>query len=724
METEGTLEGFDVLAALVDLWRRKFTGALRFERESFIKIFYFHDGVVVAATSNDPPDQVGEILKKSSKITDEQLRTVEESGGARSIADRLITAGFITRKELLWALKMQLIEMIGSILRWPDGSWSLVENYLPKRTENVSFLTQHVLLELILRSGDRNLILGRIISPDDVLVKSVERAEDYRALDLSKDADAIVSRLDGTTSTAEIAASSKIDDFSVFKLLGALKLLGVLGPVGSELPSEEGMPSLESALAAPEPSFDAGAPVAFEMEPAGVDFGAPVDLSPPELPSVPMPAPEPEPIAAPSFELDVAPSAPAMSFEPMPELPEPPMPEPGFAPSFEPEMPEPAFEAAPPAPPVQMSIPEPEPEMEAPLAGGFAPEPDAPVRRAWEPPPITTAVIPTMATTDLDPLNEPTLSSGRTLGGITPEADEDSPSLDSSLGETFEEPDERRHSTQRLPGTKANIGFLPKAPTQAARTRRMMIFGGVALALALFAGGGWFVVRKFFSSSADTPPVVVPRPKPKPIPPAVVTTARELPTPAPAETTASAAAATSSPTAPKTAIAASTGKPSPLPTATVALTPPKSAAPPPKPVATVAAVPVKTAAPPPVKATPPAPAPVPAPVKPVPAPAMADYRAMARQFADKARSYPKDGWTIQVELVCADESVERALQFQTGTFKIWFIPISYRGKSCYRVFTGVYKTEAEARNAAANLPSHFTEGGNKPTALPLTKALK
>src|SRR5207244_1793147 len=104
-----------------------------------------------------------------------------------------------------------------------------------------------------------------------------------------------------------------------------------------------------------------------------------------------------------------------MSFEPSePDLPQIP------APSF--EMEEPSFD--PPVPPVQLSMPLEEPaaapripaEEEEFVPPAARPKPaEVPVRRSWEPPPIVTAPI-----VDLDPLNEPTISSGRSIASLTP----------------------------------------------------------------------------------------------------------------------------------------------------------------------------------------------------------------------------------------------------------------------------------------------------------------
>jgi septal ring-binding cell division protein DamX len=76
----------------------------------------------------------------------------------------------------------------------------------------------------------------------------------------------------------------------------------------------------------------------------------------------------------------------------------------------------------------------------------------------------------------------------------------------------------------------------------------------------------------------------------------------------------------------------------------------------------------------------------------------AKYDAMARNFATQQGG----SYTIQFELVCETASVTRAIA-EAGD-KVWFIPTSYRGRPCYRVFWGRFNSSAEASAASKQLP--------------------
>lgn len=81
----------------------------------------------------------------------------------------------------------------------------------------------------------------------------------------------------------------------------------------------------------------------------------------------------------------------------------------------------------------------------------------------------------------------------------------------------------------------------------------------------------------------------------------------------------------------------------------------------------------------------------------------AKYDTMAKDFAAR-----KGGtYTVQFELVCETTSITRALS--EGGDKAWFVPISYRGRPCYRVFWGRFDTSAEAINATKTMPSGLSK---------------
>jgi len=75
------------------------------------------------------------------------------------------------------------------------------------------------------------------------------------------------------------------------------------------------------------------------------------------------------------------------------------------------------------------------------------------------------------------------------------------------------------------------------------------------------------------------------------------------------------------------------------------------------------------------------------------------YDEMARTFAANATG----NFTVQFELVCQSSSLTRAIQ--EGGSSVWFVPVTYHGQTCYRVFWGHYGTQAEAQRAIGEIPA-------------------
>ena len=71
---------------------------------------------------------------------------------------------------------------------------------------------------------------------------------------------------------------------------------------------------------------------------------------------------------------------------------------------------------------------------------------------------------------------------------------------------------------------------------------------------------------------------------------------------------------------------------------------------------------------------------------------------MAREYERTANGT----YTVQFELVCQTASLAKAVA--EGGSKVWFVAITYRGQSCYRVFWGHFNTREAAALAVANIP--------------------
>jgi hypothetical protein len=232
----------------------------------------------------------------------------------------------------------------------------------------------------------------------------------------------------------------------------------------------------------------------------------------------------------------------------------------------------------------------------------------------------------------------------------------------------------------------------PARPPAASSSRLPLIFAGLAGVVLATVGAWYFLLRT---------PEASPTPRPSPTTVAAAPTTTTLPPPAASATV----------TAPPPAVSAT-------PTPVVAATPP-----PPTPAPVVAATP--TPAPPPT----PRPTPVPAAASTSTSPA--EGRALLRQGAlpEAARSFAaslapgaRGRFSHQLLTACSPETIAKATQAVTAD-DLFILPVTFQGRSCYRLCWGVYDNRTAAEAARDSVPPYFRQSGATPRLSPLNELL-
>jgi len=226
MSFEGEIGEIDLIQRLVELGSEQFTGAIRFESDGIIKIVYFKGGDVLSASTNDRTDAVDEILLRANKVTREHVKqALAKRKESETLGDALLGLGFITRKELTWARRVQVIGILRSIMGWKTGSYTIVADYLPKREEGTLFPLAQIIVELVVTDTDRTKSEQAMESGNAIFAKAPNFDDAFRRLGLNEDAEQIVAQIDGNSTAADVAARSGKDIFNVYKLIEALRLL-------------------------------------------------------------------------------------------------------------------------------------------------------------------------------------------------------------------------------------------------------------------------------------------------------------------------------------------------------------------------------------------------------------------------------------------------------------------------------------------------------------------
>lgn len=76
---------------------------------------------------------------------------------------------------------------------------------------------------------------------------------------------------------------------------------------------------------------------------------------------------------------------------------------------------------------------------------------------------------------------------------------------------------------------------------------------------------------------------------------------------------------------------------------------------------------------------------------------------MAAEFA---RSRQGVEYSVQVAIVCETSSVTQAL---AAGGDVWMVPMSFRGRSCFRVFWGTYDSREAAERGMSTVPASLRD---------------
>jgi hypothetical protein len=227
---EGTVRESEFLPGLVRMGRERFTGALRFERGEVVKIVYLRDGGIFSASTNEPSESLDEILLRGGKITRDHVHQARDRRKSEeSMGEALLHAGFISRKELRWAKRHQVVRVLRSVLT--DGRWhyTIVPDYISTRDlESVAFPAEQILLELVVTEESRERVDRTLEGGRVVLEKARNFLDRYKGLDLNQDADEVIAFVDGERTAMEAAEAAGSDRLMNLRLLTALSVLGLL----------------------------------------------------------------------------------------------------------------------------------------------------------------------------------------------------------------------------------------------------------------------------------------------------------------------------------------------------------------------------------------------------------------------------------------------------------------------------------------------------------------
>lgn len=242
---EGSLERAGLTRVLQGFRTGRQTGVLHLDQNGQAKHVYFKNGDIVFASSDVGTERLGEFLVRSGKLTRAELELackVRESSHLR-LGKTLVDMGYVSDSELDGLVKQQVESILLSLTSWETGSYraELRDNALdPKDADllRADISTENILLETVRGLDDSDAIrsgIGDLTAP-----LRFARDPDWigENLTLTSQEGFVLSRVDGESSTDEIAKLSPMGEDDTLRCICALIVAGVLETETSRVPVE------------------------------------------------------------------------------------------------------------------------------------------------------------------------------------------------------------------------------------------------------------------------------------------------------------------------------------------------------------------------------------------------------------------------------------------------------------------------------------------------------
>ncbi len=190
------------------------TGTLAVEGNPYNKKIYFRDGLVVAASSEDPKEFLGYFLVGWGFLGEDELQELldmQDQYGTL-LGELLVIVGRVSREDLIHILQVKTEETIYELFLWEEGDFRFLENILPaKKFQPLNIAVDMLILEGVRRKDEWNRCRESI--PDAKWVPKLVRAVDVQELGHTELS--ILREINGENSIEDIALACRLALFHV-----------------------------------------------------------------------------------------------------------------------------------------------------------------------------------------------------------------------------------------------------------------------------------------------------------------------------------------------------------------------------------------------------------------------------------------------------------------------------------------------------------------------------
>ncbi len=196
------------------------TGTLEIKGNKFTKEICFESGNIIATSSTNPREYLGQFLISYGKITEEGLKSVldEQEKSEHMLGWILVKDNILSENEMKLFLKLKAEESLYDIFLWEEGEFQFVENKtLEKEYIKISLNPTTIILEGVRRVDEWKRI--HKVIPDSTYIPVVNVEAVIEALPLSTNVTKLLRAVNGKKNVENISMEFRSSNFVVFKNL-------------------------------------------------------------------------------------------------------------------------------------------------------------------------------------------------------------------------------------------------------------------------------------------------------------------------------------------------------------------------------------------------------------------------------------------------------------------------------------------------------------------------
>jgi tetratricopeptide (TPR) repeat protein len=234
MAIEGPLAELSIQDVLQLLELAHKTGVLtvRSDRLNDEAIVHFNKGAIVFAVRKRSTRRLGQLLLRSSKLTQRELDRgleIQRADPSRRLAEILLEMGSVTEEELEAQLRFQMEETVYELMPWDDGYFKFEERLeVGEQRLLARVRVESLLMEAARRIDEWTRLESKVPNAEVVPALAAGTERDATPIELRSDEWEVLAEIDGERDVRQLAADLGRSAFDVAKTIYGLVSTGVL----------------------------------------------------------------------------------------------------------------------------------------------------------------------------------------------------------------------------------------------------------------------------------------------------------------------------------------------------------------------------------------------------------------------------------------------------------------------------------------------------------------